>query len=94
MSGIATCPLDVIKTKLQAQGAYKAAIAAQSSKEASELIYKGFLGSASTIWKEERIAGFYRGLGPIVMGYLPTWGVYFYVYEGLKKRFHKDGISA
>ncbi|RPA79840.1 mitochondrial carrier [Ascobolus immersus RN42] len=85
MSGIATCPLDVIKTKLQAQGAFRRALA-EGGKPTTDVIYKGFTGSVRTIWKDERLRGFYRGLGPIVMGYLPTWGVYFFVYEDLKQR--------
>jgi hypothetical protein len=27
----------------------------------------------------------YRGLGPLILGYLPTWMVYFTVYETTKK---------
>jgi hypothetical protein len=88
MSGIATCPLDVIKTKLQAQGAFRKALV-EGGKASTGVIYKGFRGSVGTIWREEGLRGFYRGLGPIVMGYLPTWGVYFYVYEGLKKRLER-----
>lgn len=37
------------------------------------------------IWKEEGVKGMYRGLGPIILGYLPTWAVYFTVYERCKR---------
>lgn len=78
-SGVVTCPLDVIKTKLQAQGAAAAAKGAGHSR-----MYNGLVGTASVIWREEGIRGMYRGLGPIVLGYLPTWAVWFTVYNKSK----------
>lgn len=32
----------------------------------------------------EGFRGMYRGLGPLILGYLPTWTVYFTVYEKAK----------
>lgn len=29
----------------------------------------------------------YRGLGPTILGYLPTWAIYFAVYDGIKNHF-------
>ncbi|KAH0613105.1 uncharacterized protein H6S33_009485 [Morchella sextelata] len=79
-SGIATCPLDVIKTKLQAQGGWS-----RMGPGPGEVVYRGLFGTASTIWKDEGFRGMYRGLGPLILGYLPTWMVYFTVYEKAKK---------
>lgn len=81
-SGIVTCPLDVIKTKLQAQGGFAAAQAAQGTRRPR--VYKGLVGTARVIWKHEGLRGMYRGLGPIIMGYLPTWAVWFTVYNRTK----------
>lgn len=81
MSGIVTCPLDVIKTKLQAQGGF----AAQNGHHVGQpKVYRGLFGTGSVIWKQEGIRGMYRGLGPIIMGYLPTWAVWFTVYNKSK----------
>lgn len=33
------------------------------------------------------LRGLYRGLGPTILGYLPTWAIYFAVYDGIKTRF-------
>lgn len=77
-SGVVTCPLDVIKTKLQAAGGFRR----QGTQGAP--LYHGFTGTAKMIWREEGIKGMYRGLGPIILGYLPTWAVYFTVYEKCK----------
>ena len=81
-SGVVTCPLDVIKTKLQAQGAYRPL--QNGGHVGQPRLYKGLVGTASVIWREEGLRGMYRGLGPIVMGYLPTWAVWFTVYNETK----------
>ncbi|CCX04874.1 putative mitochondrial carrier protein [Pyronema domesticum] len=90
VSGIITCPLDVIKTKLQAQGGWvRAGPHASGGHTAStpvrELRYRGLVGTSRAIWAEEGVRGMYRGLGPLILGYLPTWMVYFTVYETTKK---------
>ncbi|KAK2593897.1 hypothetical protein QQS21_008417 [Conoideocrella luteorostrata] len=81
-SGVVTCPLDVIKTKLQAQGMYR--VLQDGRHVGQPKMYNGLFGTASVIWREEGIRGMYRGLGPIVMGYLPTWAVWFTVYNKSK----------
>ncbi|KAG5996267.1 hypothetical protein E4U54_002625 [Claviceps lovelessii] len=81
-SGVVTCPLDVIKTKLQAQGMYR--VLQDGRHVGQPKMYNGLVGTASVIWREEGIRGLYRGLGPIVMGYLPTWAVWFTVYNKSK----------
>lgn len=85
-SGIVTCPLDVIKTKLQAQGGFTSRRNGQM--QTSSAVYKGMVGTARTIWTEEGIRGLYRGLGPMLLGYLPTWAVYLSVYDSSKKWYH------
>lgn len=80
-SGVVTCPLDVIKTKLQAQGGFRVATAQTPPAQ----VYSGMLGTARVIWREEGLRGLYRGLGPIILGYLPTWAVWFTVYGKCKK---------
>jgi len=84
-SGIVTCPLDVIKTKLQAQGGLKASRAGTGGQ--AKQMYQGVIGSAKTIFNEEGVRGLYRGLGPMLLGYLPTWAVYLTVYERARKPY-------
>jgi solute carrier family 25 folate transporter 32 len=86
-SGVVSCPLDVIKTKLQAQGGFRAQVA--HSNNGGAAVYNGMLGTARVIWKEEGIRGMYRGLGPIILGYLPTWAVWFTVYGKSKEYFSR-----
>lgn len=78
VSGLVSCPLDVIKTKLQAQGGFQ--IPRQDVKLPAAA-YRGVSGTAATIWKEEGVQGMYRGLGPMLLGYVPTWAVYLTIYN-------------
>ncbi|RKF61282.1 Mitochondrial nicotinamide adenine dinucleotide transporter 1 [Erysiphe neolycopersici] len=82
MSGLVTCPLDVIKTKLQAQGGFRIQ---NNMRKPSNIMYQGMIGTARVIWKQEGVKGMYRGLGPIILGYLPTWAVWFTVYGRSKQ---------
>lgn len=83
-SGIVSCPLDVIKTKLQAQGGFRAM---KHGVKISKVAYRGVQGTAEMIWKEEGLRGMYRGLGPMLLGYVPTWAVYLTVYNKAQRYF-------
>lgn len=80
VSGVFTCPLDVMKTKLQAQAGWSR----PRGSAGGELKYNGLVGTAKTILREDGLRGMYKGLGPLVLGYFPTWMVYFTVYEKAK----------
>ncbi|KAL7422834.1 hypothetical protein Q5752_002130 [Cryptotrichosporon argae] len=83
VSSIVTCPLDVVKTTLQAQHTARGADG-----------YEGVRLTVARIWRQSGFRGFYRGLGPTIGGYLPTWGIYFTVYDLVKDRlgtWAKDG---
>ncbi|KAI4286457.1 MAG: hypothetical protein L6R35_004292, partial [Caloplaca aegaea] len=78
VSGLVSCPLDVIKTKLQAQGGFQIP---RQDVGLTAAAYRGVSGTAATIWKEDGVRGMYRGLGPMLLGYVPTWAVYLTVYN-------------
>lgn len=83
VSSFVTCPLDVVKTRLQAQ---------HMARDAKE--YEGVRLTVKRIWRQAGVKGFYRGLGPTVGGYLPTWGIYFTMYDLVKDKlggFVKNG---
>ncbi|KAA1133750.1 Guanosine-diphosphatase [Puccinia graminis f. sp. tritici] len=52
------------------------------------------------IWREEGFRGLYRGLGPTIIGYLPTWAIYFTVYDAAKAKLadsrpnHQEDVVA
>ncbi|KAG1492947.1 hypothetical protein G6F47_005947 [Rhizopus delemar] len=80
ISSIVTCPLDVAKTRLQNQGILSP----------GEKMYKGTVGTLSRILYEEGVRGLYRGLGPTILGYLPTWAIYFTAYDYCKGRWAEE----
>lgn len=88
-SGIVTCPLDVIKTKLQAQGSFSNHASRPKGADASA-IYRGLVGTGRTIIRQDGLKGMYRGLGPMLLGYLPTWAVYMAVYDSSREWFVKN----
>ena len=45
------------------------------------------------IAKHDGFRGFYRGLGPTLLGYLPTWAIYFAVYDGIKTTFGEPPLG-
>lgn len=48
------------------------------------LVYINNLETLSTIFEKEGIKGLYRGLNPTILGYIPTWAIYFSIYENSK----------
>ncbi|KAI9367550.1 mitochondrial carrier domain-containing protein [Aspergillus egyptiacus] len=86
-SGIVTCPLDVIKTKLQAQGGF---VRRGGKVVEPKTLYRGMLGTGRMIWREDGVRGLYQGLGPMLLGYLPTWAVYLAVYDRSREYFYEN----
>ncbi|VEU23748.1 DEKNAAC105015 [Brettanomyces naardenensis] len=95
-AGVSVCPLDVAKTRLQAQGSYLKHLRDLNPATVAKFDlckYRGLIQTMSVIWKEEGIRGLYRGLVPITLGYFPSWMIYFSCYEQCKRisgRFIQD----
>ncbi|KAJ3128661.1 hypothetical protein HK098_003868 [Nowakowskiella sp. JEL0407] len=83
-SAIITCPLDVVKVRKQNQK-----LQFDTPNSISQKI-PGTLTSLKLIYHAEGIKGLYRGLGATLAGYLPTWAIYFTVYEWAKVRVSKE----
>ncbi|KAK5110761.1 hypothetical protein LTR62_005638 [Meristemomyces frigidus] len=98
-SGIVTCPLDVIKTKLQAGRMYANSLGdatpagTPGTKPKASQMVRGLRGTTQMIIKQDGMLGFYRGLGPMLLGYLPTWAVYMAVYDSSREYFYRHGYG-
>ncbi|KAK4138733.1 mitochondrial carrier [Trichocladium antarcticum] len=71
VAGAATYPLQVLRSRLQ-------------HYEAEALFGRGVGGVVRTLWREEGVRGFYRGVMPGVVRVLPATWVTFLVYENVK----------
>jgi len=71
VAGAATYPLQVLRSRLQ-------------HYEADALFGRGVTGVVRTLWREEGVRGFYRGMMPGVVRVLPATWVTFLVYENVK----------
>jgi solute carrier family 25 (mitochondrial folate transporter), member 32 len=45
------------------------------------------------VLRRDGLRGLYRGLGPTLLGYLPTWAIYFSVYDGIKRRLADEDLA-
>uniref|UniRef100_A0A7S2AZA3 Mitochondrial carrier protein n=1 Tax=Octactis speculum TaxID=3111310 RepID=A0A7S2AZA3_9STRA len=72
-------PLDVMKTRMQAQGAYQTSTGASVAPK-----YHGIVRSLRTILAEEGIKGWFRGYTTAVMTVPLFWACYFPTYEFMK----------
>lgn len=103
VASIATCPLDVVKTKLQAQRTIQGqrghlGILGESPNLLRSKIHdqniNPVLDTVKVIIQDYGLRGLYRGLGPTVLGYLPTWAIYFTVYDGIKSFFGEPPMGS
>ena len=85
VAGIAVCPLDVVKTRLQIQGSYHGL----GSGLGANL---GVIDTVKSIYQESGFKGFYSGLSPLLIGYLPSWAIYFYVYKRALQRWEESYV--
>ena len=91
-SSVVTCPLDVMKTKLQGRGGLQLWTLDSVSKRRS-FQERGLIGTGRAIWHEGGLVGMYQGLGPTMLANLPRGAIYFTLYhtinDSLKERLSK-----
>ncbi|KAG8461446.1 hypothetical protein KFE25_001050 [Diacronema lutheri] len=78
-SGVVCCavfsPLDVVRTRLQVQGALG---------NASLPVYSGIVSTLARIQREEGFAGWFRGFAPAILTVPVFWSLYFPLYDRMK----------
>lgn len=81
VGGIVTCPLEVIKTRLQSS--------AKASLNVEKLtLFKSF----NTIIKSEGWRSLFKGLGPNIIGIAPSRAIYFSTYSTAKDILNKSTL--
>eukprot|EP01083_Nonionella_stella_P016366 45721_1 len=69
----ASFPLDLMRARLATQWGSR-----------SSVRYHGYIHCVKTMIREEGLSGFYKGLKPTILGYIPYAGLSFALYESLK----------
>jgi solute carrier family 25 folate transporter 32 len=82
LTTIVCAPFDVVKIRLQVQG----------SIGVHKYAGLGTLGIMKKIYREEKVPGLFRGLGPAMFTIPFFWGVYWPIYDRMKFYF-KDNYS-
>ncbi|XP_064488611.1 solute carrier family 25 member 32-like [Ornithodoros turicata] len=82
-STLAVHPFDLLKIRL----------AVNDGVLSSRPQYRGFLHAVRTIFKEEGLVGFYRGISPNCFGAGASWGFYFYFYNAIKSQMASRSAS-
>ena len=87
LASVACAPLDLIRTRMQVMGDVRAH-GAPSSTSASNMPSLSVHRALADIIKQDGIRGCFRGLGATLATVPAFWGLYFPLYEHLKKDFH------
>ena len=75
INALAVGPLDTVKSRIQIQ---------RRLGDPTKLRYTGTFSSLVRIYREEGVRGLYRGFQPTIVGYIPTWSLYFSLYNALR----------
>lgn len=79
-------PLDVVKTRLQVQGATSSSTSPFAAKK-----YRGLLHALQCMLREEGFRSYYRGLSASLCAFVPNWAIYWYTYESFKRFYSPPG---
>lgn len=74
-------PLDVVKTRLQAQG----------SGILQNANYRGPIDALTSMLRQEGFQSYYRGLSASLWAFVPNWAIYWYSYESFKRLYTRRG---
>ena len=75
LSTLSLHPLDVIKVRLQVS---------ENHSHRNRDVYTNMRDVIRRIYKSRGVGGFYQGVSPNLVGSAGSWGLYFFIYHGLK----------
>ena len=85
VGAIVTCPLEVVKTRLQSSNTSFHVSTAPPQDVSIRLGYSRIWSSLTQIVLEEGVGGLFRGLGPTLVGVAPARAIYFWAYSSAKQ---------
>ncbi|GMM37210.1 Rim2 protein [Saccharomycopsis crataegensis] len=89
VGAIATCPFDVVKTRLQSDVyriSYNQTIKSNNAIIKGAQHFKETFGILGNVYKVEGVRSLFKGLGPNLVGVIPARSINFFTY-GLTKQF-------
>jgi solute carrier family 25 folate transporter 32 len=84
-STVSLYPLDLIKVRMQVNES-SSSVNAKDAQQ-SKLRAMSSIRVFRAVIRHEGVAGLYQGLSPAIIGSAFSWGGYFFVYEGMKRRY-------
>ncbi|KAI8867240.1 mitochondrial carrier [Ramicandelaber brevisporus] len=83
VSAFITCPLDLVKTRMQNQ--IRTPLPSTLYASDGRQIYRSTSHALRTIFAEDGVRGLFRGLPVVLLGCMSNWAVYFTSYQILKQ---------
>lgn len=87
MGAVVTCPLEVVKTRLQSSSSGFDGKAFGGDRNV--MAKPGIWQCLKQILIQEGLPGMFRGLGPTLVGVAPSRAIYFWAYSSCKERLNK-----
>ncbi|EDO49787.1 predicted protein [Nematostella vectensis] len=95
VGAIATCPLEVVKTRLQSSvPTFYTTTTCMSNVGTVQVTYQkpsGVITCLQSIIRNEGVTALFRGLGPSLVGVAPSRAIYFSFYATAKSSLNKSG---
>jgi len=88
VGAIVTCPLEVVKTRLQSSSSGFEIAGLPGNQRAAGSVYQ----CLRQVLVQEGIAGLFRGLGPNLVGVAPSRAIYFWAYSSCKTSLNRQAL--
>ena len=88
VGAIVTCPLEVVKTRLQSSSSGFEIAGLPDNRRAAGSVYQ----CLRQVLVQEGVPGLFRGLGPNLVGVAPSRAIYFWAYSSCKTSLNRKAL--